>query len=130
MPSSRRGSLDTAQAIVVVADLLARDGCELTNGMARMERSVAEGVRLARLLRCRYLVVMKDMEGGQCHCVPCAARCDMRDGVHHAYLLASRQAQRISFLVMPESLGADVYTQAAVTRASRIGTPPRKGAKS
>lgn len=119
MPSSRLRSLEKAGALLIVIDLFAPAGSALAKGMANMEPEVDAALPVARLLRCRFLLVVKVAASSETMCLPCFDREALQAGVRHGYLLASEHTDEVGTLVMPDALAPEVFTQITMTRMER-----------
>ena len=134
MSPSQLKSMEQADALVFAVDLFSSKGAALTREMSRIETEVSSAWAFSKLLRLRYLIVVKNVASGTCQCLPCFDLEGLREGVDHAYRLASRSARNVGVLVMPDDLGPTVHAQAAITRAAThrgpvasARRPPRHG---
>lgn len=107
----------SADAIIIALDLANGAGSALARGMSELDAEVKQASALARFIRNRYLVVVKDMIGHSCTSVPCWDMTSLRECIDHSYRLISKRATKICFLVIPPELSAHVYGQVAITRA-------------
>lgn len=119
MPSSHQRSLEKAGALLIVIDLFAPAASALARGMAKVESEVDAALPVARLLRCRFILVVKRVITGDTMCLPCFDREALQVGVKHGYLLASEYTEEVGTLVMPDTLAPEVFAQITMTRMSR-----------